>query len=430
MNNYFLCLVINLFRTFIIFRFMGIFFNRKHTRRKWEVFTYTLFYIMTVPLYLAFKQPIIYVFSNILGMFIITLVYPDKLKKKIVVVMLVYWINMLCEAIVVLAFTNHTIEKELNELVEIIAVLLVLMSELVVEKLVNKKTQAATLPTHLIFLIIIPLSSVIFLYVLMIKTVSYRYVLVFLSLGFLIINMTGFYLYITIVNSYSQKVEKDLLEQKLKTYTNQLDVIMQSQEKIRSLQHDMKHHMMELKGMALESNNAQMIVYLGKMKNFMDNPAEYIYSGHKEIDSVLNYMIQRAKNILIKVDAKIKIPHNLACHSFDLNVILGNLLENAIEAAKQTEEKKLNINLEWNKGVLFIGIQNSYLSKPEIRVHEFITSKNKRERHGFGLANVKRIVEMYNGTIAIYQKEKMFNVDIILYMSNIEQDISSKKDGT
>ena len=423
MNNYSLYLVTNLFRIFIILRFMGIFFDRKQTKRKWEVFTYTLFYIMTVPLYLAFKQPIINVFSNILGLFIITLVYPDKLKKKIIVVMLVYWINVLCDAIAVLAFTNHTIEKELNVLVEIISVLLILMSELIVEKVVNKKNKVDALPPHLIFLLIIPLSSVIFLYILMIKTVRYQYVLIFLGLGFLIINMTGFYLYITIVKSYSQKAEKDLLEQKLKTYTNQLEVIMQSQEKIRSLQHDMKHHLMELNGMALESNNAQMIVYLGKMKNFMDNPAEYIYSGNKEIDSVLNYMIQRAKNILIKVNIKIKIPHNLACHSFDLNVILGNLLENAIQAAKQTEEKILNINLEWNKGVLFIGIQNSYLRKPGIRSHEFITSKNKREKHGFGLANVKRIVEMYNGTMAINQKEKMFNVDIILYMSNIEQDI-------
>ena len=403
MNNYSLYLVTNLFRIFIILRFMGIFFDRKQTKRKWEVFTYTLFYIMTVPLYLAFKQPIINVFSNILGLFIITLVYPDKLKKKIVVVMLVYWINVLCDAIAVLAFTNHTIEKELNVLVEIISVLLVLMSELIVEKVVNKKNKVDALPPHLIFLLIIPLSSVIFLYILMIKTVCYQYVLIFLGLGFLIINMTGFYLYITIVKSYSQKAEKDLLEQKIKTYTNQLEVIMQSQEKIRSLQHDMKHHLMELNGMALESNNAQMIVYLGKMKNFMDNPAEYIYSGHKEIDSVLNYMIQRAKNILIKVDVKIIIPHNLACHSFDLNVILGNLLENAIEAAKQTEEKILNINLEWNKGVLFIGIQNSYLRKPEIRSHKFITSKNKSERHGFGLANVKRIVEMYNGTMVINQ---------------------------
>ena len=403
MNNYSLYLVTNLFRIFIILRFMGIFFDRKQTKRKWEVFTYTLFYIMTVPLYLAFKQPIINVFSNILGLFIITLVYPDKLKKKIIVVMLVYWINMLCDAIAVLAFTNHTIEKELNVLVEIISVLLILMSELIVEKVVNKKNKVDALPPHLIFLLIIPLSSVIFLYILMIKTVRYQYVLIFLGLGFLIINMTGFYLYITIVKSYSQKAEKDLLEQKLKTYTNQLEVIMQSQEKIRSLQHDMKHHLMELNGMALESNNAQMIVYLGKMKNFMDNPAEYIYSGNKEIDSVLNYMIQRAKNILIKVDVKIIIPHNLACHSFDLNVILGNLLENAIEAAKQTEEKILNINLEWNKGVLFIGIQNSYLRKPEIRSHKFITSKNKSERHGFGLANVKRIVEMYNGTMVINQ---------------------------
>lgn len=420
MYNYVICFVTNLFRTLIIARFIGVFFDQKRVEKKWEICTYVLFYIMTVSLYLVFHNPTINVISNILGMFIITLVYSDVLKKKIVVVILIYLVNMLCDSIAVLSFTNYIVGEELNEIVEVITFLLILISELIVEKIVDKKNRYALLPTHVTFLLLIPLSSIIMLYIMTMERFNHRSVLIYSSFGFLIINMTAFYLYNAIAESYSQKLERDLIEQKSKAYANQLDVIMQSQEKIRSLQHDMKHHMRELKNIAVKIENTNMIEYLDKMENFMANPIEHVYSGNKEIDSILNFMIQNAKKVLKEVNVQMCIPDNLVCHSFELNVILGNLLENAIEAAKQTEEKKLNIHLVLNRGILFIYIQNSFLKKFEINNNRIFTSKNERDKHGFGLKNVKRMVEIHNGTMSIYEKEDRFHVDVMLYMSNIK----------
>ena len=77
----------------------------------------------------------------------------------------------------------------------------------------------------------------------------------------------------------------------------------------------------------------------------MINPNEIVASGNFEIDSVMNYMLYRAKEEQCNVNVKVQLPKTVA-HSFDINVILGNLLENSIEAARQTEEKRLDIEIE------------------------------------------------------------------------------------
>ena len=59
------------------------------------------------------------------------------------------------------------------------------------------------------------------------------------------------------------------------------------------------------------------------------------------------------------VEARVSIPEKLILHTFDLNVVLGNLLDNAIEAAGRTEEKRLKVMIKLEKGVLFINIRNS-----------------------------------------------------------------------
>jgi len=66
---------------------------------------------------------------------------------------------------------------------------------------------------------------------------------------------------------------------------------------------------------------------------------------------------------------------DISRHSFDINIILGNLLENAIEAARQTEEKKLTVAIREEKGVLKIHIENSYNGILQQKGTKFLTTK-------------------------------------------------------
>ena len=132
-----------------------------------------------------------------------------------------------------------------------------------------------------------------------------------------------------------------------------------------------------------------------------------------------NYKIQKAGNILKKVEAKISIPEGLKLHSFDLNVILGNLIDNATEAALQTEEKLLKIMINLDKGILFVNICNSC---QEIMIGEngkMKTTKSDPVNHGMGLKNVARIVEKYHGEMDFSYENESMEVEIIVYLKDM-----------
>ena len=139
-----------------------------------------------------------------------------------------------------------------------------------------------------------------------------------------------------------------MLKSQVQIYANQLDVILQSEEKMKALRHDMKHHMNELMLMANRYDIEEIQEYIGHMEDFIRNPNEIVDSGNLEIDSVLNYMLQKAEEELKDVAVNVMLPEKIK-HSFDINVLLGNLLENAIDAARQTEKKYLRVDITLKK---------------------------------------------------------------------------------
>ena len=182
----------------------------------------------------------------------------------------------------------------------------------------------------------------------------------------------------------------EILKTQVQVYANQLDVILRGEEKIKSLRHDMKHHLNELTLLANKHDATEIREYIDQMRVFIENPDELIASGNMEIDSVLNYMLQKAEKDLKTVDVKVMLPEKVR-HSFDVNVLLGNLLENAIEAARRTQKQYLGVNIMLTKGILKIKIENScenlQILQEEIKRSGtvFQTTKALADRHGIGL---------------------------------------------
>lgn len=152
---------------------------------------------------------------------------------------------------------------------------------------------------------------------------------------------------------------------------------------------------------------------------FMKNPQEYVATGNDTIDSLLNYKIQKAKDVLNLVETKIRIPEKLNLHSFDLNVVLGNLLDNAIDASVQTKEKELKITMKLDKGVLFLNICNSCRGIAEGKRGILETTKSDKMNHGIGLKNVRRIVEKYHGDMEFLCENGSMEADIMIYVKDM-----------
>lgn len=219
--------------------------------------------------------------------------------------------------------------------------------------------------------------------------------------------------------------ESESAKRQLAGYSNQMDVMKNSQEKVRGLRHDLKHHLNELMLLAEREDADEIKKYIRRMDDFMTYSKEYVSSGNADIDSLLNLMLDNAKKELGDVSCKVRIPKELSIEPFDLNVILGNLLDNAILAAKQTPEKYLKVRISYKTGMLFIHIENSYAGALVKEGKRYISTKEDNTAvHGMGIINVQSIVEKYNGDMEIKDEKQIFQVRIVLYVSGESERIS------
>lgn len=118
----------------------------------------------------------------------------------------------------------------------------------------------------------------------------------------------------------------------------------------------------------------------------------------------------------VKIDCTLLVPETLEMDPFDINVLFGNLLDNAIEAARKCEDKTIQLLVKWDRGALYISVKNTYdgIVNRDMRGN-ILTRKSDATLHGLGLSNVKSVLEKYNGELKIDAGEKIFSVSAVLY---------------
>lgn len=410
-------LTTNLFRAFIIRRFLSLFFLTDIENKKKEKTVYSLFIFMTAFVFFAFHFPPFTLAINLLLIYLITQLYDGAQKKKILISLLIYGTNMFCDTISAYSFSNYIVGNDYNELVPYLTVFLFSICEFLIERFLTKNKQEDMVPPCWKILLTIPIISILLLLILVMNNLNNRIILISVSLGILIINLLIFYLYDVLVEAYLKLKVSTLFERQAAVYSNQLNVMRQSEEKVHTLRHDMKHHLIELENMIDRHADEEMKDYIHNIYGYMENPNEYSRSGNYEVDSLLNYMLVKADSILDKVNCTITVPKELKICSFDINVIIGNLLDNAILAAGSSQKKWLEISLSYEQGILFINIRNSYDNILRKHGDKYITTKKDRQEHGIGLQSVRKVVESYEGSIQISDKNNVFDVKIMLYMT-------------
>lgn len=413
MLNFAVCAITNLFRVYLIRRFIKLFCPNAENAKFQEVIFYGFFFIVTTTLYWSFKTPWVNVMSNLIGIAILVRLYTKSLKKILFISFATYIINMGCDNIMVMLFVDYQPGKAFNQLYEIITDLLILICVLLTEALIDRKKDDEIL--YNIPLIFIPLTSLIILNVLIKDGILSDWGHVIASIGILLINFLSFYLYNLLKDNLYRKWENEILKQEAQSYANQLEMTLQAENKIKIMRHDMRHHIMELQILAEKGQTKDIQKYLDQMTDFIKMPKEIVESGNIKTDCLINFFLQKAKENLNEVKIDVSLPEEIK-HSFDLNIVLGNLLENAIEASRKSEEKLLIISLYHDAGILKIKVRNSFSGAIMKGRSGFITNKEHKEEHGIGLKSVRKIVENYDGILETRTEGQYFEVKVIMYL--------------
>ena len=425
MLDFMICALTNLFRIFLIGRCASIFLGVDVDKKKKHI-VYGCFYVINTVLFWEFHTVWINMICNLMGIGAIVWLYTKSVRTNLFITGTIYLVNCGCDVAATSLFVNYRDGGAYNQIYAVISFFLIFMCELVIEKIITIHKDAEDAQN--ISLVLMPICSIIVITLLVYTDTCTDIGLTIVSIGLLIANFLMLYLYNLLLHSISQQYEIEMLKTQLQAYANQLNVVLRGEEKIKALRHDIKHHLSELMLLANKHDVAEIQKYIDEMNSFLKNPNEIVASGNLEIDSVLNFMLQKAEKELKTVDIKVMLPEKVR-HSFDINVMLGNLLENAIEAAGKTENKYLSVHIKLKRGILKVKIENSFESSYILRKEQnrkdtiLKTTKPFTKQHGIGLKNVKKIVEKYNGTMAVTAQKGIFCVNLLLYMARMENGL-------
>jgi len=209
-----------------------------------------------------------------------------------------------------------------------------------------------------------------------------------------------------------------IMEQERELYATQLKLMQDSLEQQKSIRHDIKLHLAMVKKYLLAGQGGDAIKYLEEILKELEE-RKYIESNNFAFDSIVNYKLNEAKKD-VKIDVNVAVPQEIEMDVMDIVIIMGNLLENALEAVEKVEDKRIKINVFFDRGNLFININNTFdgkviLGRGEEEERRIISRKGKGN-HGYGLRNVMKSVEKYNGKMETSYDNQCFKVKILIYL--------------
>lgn len=187
---------------------------------------------------------------------------------------------------------------------------------------------------------------------------------------------------------------------------------------MRGWRHDYHNHMQVMKAQLSMGNYNGMEAYLDKLEKELDKVDTLVKSGNLMADAILNSKLTLARRHEIPINCKAKLPEQISVEDVDLCVILGNLLDNAIEACEQVEEgsRFLRIYLSVNKGQFYLSIQNSAKEEPDFEERNYISKK--RGNHGLGMKRVKAAVDKYHGYLNLANEPGIFASEVTMPLTD------------
>lgn len=241
-------------------------------------------------------------------------------------------------------------------------------------------------------------------------SVKYHNLLLLSSFGLILINVVCYYMIIELSKANAMKMEHELLLMESNYRKQYAENVKNQYEEIRRIQHDMKHSYYVIQQLVVEKRYEELQQYLPQMSEQICFTESTVTTNHTIINATLNLKLSTAKKQGIKILCNtIKDFHIEKIEEIDLCHLLGNLLDNAIEAATQCpfgKTKYMEISITERNQSLFIIVKNSY--NQEKLQPDLSTSKENKLEHGFGVKTMKRIAEKYNGHVDFYLEEGLF----------------------
>lgn len=214
------------------------------------------------------------------------------------------------------------------------------------------------------------------------------------------------------------KRSKMLIDMKSEQY----NMITEKIEKTRKSRHDIHHHINVVYQLAKENKIEQLIEYLEEYNKIDSTKEPMVYCNNSTVDAILNHYILLAKDNGIEVHLNVALPEELKIRDTDLCIVIGNLLENAIEASEKEKNKRIKLRINRSNEYICMLVSNLYNGEIKKGHSGYYSRKREFKDTGIGLSSVSAVVEKYDGRMEVDHTNGEFNVFIM--MANISSNLT------
>lgn len=214
---------------------------------------------------------------------------------------------------------------------------------------------------------------------------------------------------------WTKYVEKKNIEYQNRLLERQVQEVQNIYMTMRGWRHDYHNHLQSMKAYVKMGQYEKLDEYLAQLEQDLDQVNQLIESGNVNLDAILNSKISLALKNGIEVDYKATCPEELTVSDIDLCALIGNLIDNAVEACEKLpegERRFIRLYIGVLKKQLYISVTNATNEVVRKLDSEYIT--NKRGNHGHGLKRINLVVDKYEGYINRQNEPGVFVTEIML----------------
>ena len=247
--------------------------------------------------------------------------------------------------------------------------------------------------------------------------VSFYKVYIIITMLFLISNLLIVYVIKRINNVEMENEKLNFTNRYLKIEKQHQENLVELHNETRKIQHDLKSGLLHISGLLKAHNYTECINLLDKLLGLVYNLDLIINTGYSGLDALLSSKLIFAKTKSVQIVTLIALPDKdiLIIDEFDLSLICGNILDNAIEATEKCFKSKHTIEFQMtydsSTKLLRICCQNPTISKNST----LVTTKKDKFHHGFGLNNIKDISKKWKGMVQHDISNGIFSIIVTLH---------------
>lgn len=402
-----------------------LFLVKKKIKYYWQFF---LFLLSAFIVFVLTYENIFNYFSEIIAMIMIivyiSFIHQGIFYKKCLTFLLYYisyaiYNSLLMGAIWVF---SESIGKEIYEYNSPIRIGFILFTRglaYLILYYLNKKNKVQNseylFTTHMFYMAGISLIIVIVITNMLFKgnfALNIDYYILLLCLIFLLI-----FFIVTQKKMYDNKIKFKGLEvtaQALQMQSQFLEIKNEHEKEIRRIKHDLKNNLMAIEMLLKEQKYQDVEHYINEITK-LPSLKKVIATGNNVLDALLNINVQMNPDIHFIIDVEVS---ELKIEKTSIAILVGNAINNAIEALKknETEDKILKIEIKEKKKYIKMKFENTYEKEPILENGILLTSKKDAEEHGIGIMSMKKEAEKCNGKVVfdIHKEEKKFTLSILI----------------